>query len=91
MLLKKREEDRAIKAKQILSNTTKLILPFLDRLKGSRLTEQQVVLVDILYTNIAELTSPFANNFSTRLGRLTPAEIQVANLVKIGKRTGIEP
>jgi DNA-binding CsgD family transcriptional regulator len=33
------------------------------------------------------LTSPFANTFSTRLTRLTPSEIQIANLVKLGKRT----
>jgi PAS domain S-box-containing protein len=87
VLLKKREEDRNILAEQVFSNTSKLIEPFLDRLKECRLTEQQRVLVDIIQANISELTSPFANNFSTKLARLTPAEIQVANLVKLGKRT----
>ena len=51
------------------------------------MTEQQQALVEILRANISELTSPFANNFSAKLVRLTPAEIQVANLVKLGKRT----
>ena len=87
VVLKKREEDRTVLAEQVLSTTTSLIEPFLDRLQDSRLTEQQRVLVDILRANISELTSPFANNFSTKLVRLTPAEIQVANLVKLGKRT----
>ncbi len=87
VLLKNREGDRQILTDQVLANTTKLVEPFLDRLKECRLTEQQQELVDILRANINELTSPFANNFSSNLVRLTPAEIQVANLVKLGKRT----
>ncbi|EKD40276.1 MAG: transcriptional regulator, LuxR family [uncultured bacterium] len=87
VLLKKREEDREILAEQVLSNATKLVEPFFDRLNECRLTEQQQVLVDILRTNIKELTSPFASNFSSKLIRLTPVEIQVANLVKQGKRS----
>jgi PAS domain S-box-containing protein len=87
VVLKKREEDRMILADQVLANSTMLIDPFLDRLKECRLTEQQQVLVDILRANIKELTSPFTTNFSTKLVRLTPAEIQIANLVKLGKRT----
>jgi DNA-binding CsgD family transcriptional regulator len=44
-------------------------------------------LAGILQANLDELTAPFANTFSSKLVRLTPAEIQVANLVKLGKRT----
>jgi DNA-binding CsgD family transcriptional regulator len=87
VLLKKREEDRATLAEQVLSNTTRLVEPFFDRLNETQLTEQQQVLVDILRSNIKELTSPFASNFSSKLVRLTPAEIQVANMVKLGKRS----
>lgn len=87
VLLKKREEDREKLAEQVLSNVTKLVEPFFDRLCECRLTEQQKVLVEILRTNIKELTSPFASNFSTKMIRLTPVEIQVANMVKQGKRS----
>ena len=87
VLLKKREEDRSTLAEQVLANSTKLVEPFLDRLLESGLNEQQVALVEILRANIVELTSPFASGFSNKLIRLTPAEIQVANLVKLGKRT----
>lgn len=85
VLLKKRKEDRTQLAEQVLSNAGKLVDPYLDRLKECRLTEQQQVLVDILRANIKELTSPFTHNFSSKLIRLTPVEIQVANLVKLGK------
>lgn len=87
VLLKKREEDREILAEQVLSNTSKLVEPFFDRLSESQLTEQQRMLVDILRTNIKELTSPFASTYSSKLVRLTPAEMQVANMVKQGKRS----
>ncbi len=87
VLLKKREEDKKILGDQVLANTAHLINPFLDRLKDSGLTEAQQVLVEIIQANTDELTSPFANTFSTKLARLTPAEMQIANLVKLGKRT----
>lgn len=87
VVLKKREEDRMALADQVVSNTVKLVEPYLNRLKEGRLTEQQEILVDILRANISELTSPFANTFSTKLCRLTPVEIQVANLIKHGKGT----
>ncbi len=87
VLLKKREEDRVLLAEQVLANAAKLVDPFLDRLADSGLTPAQRVLVEILRANLAELTSPFAKGFSSKLIRLTPVEIQVANLVKQGKRT----
>lgn len=87
VLLTKREEDKMLLSEQVLSNCAKLVDPFLDRLLQSGLNEQQQVLVEILRTNILELTAPFANTFSSKMNRLTPVEIQVANLVKLGKRT----
>ncbi|WP_319586710.1 response regulator [uncultured Desulfobulbus sp.] len=87
VLLKKREEDRATLSEQVLANSTKLVEPFLDRLSESGLNEQQRALVEILRANIVELTSPFAAGFSSKLIRLTPTEMQIANLVKLGKRT----
>lgn len=87
VLLKKREEDKNTLTEQIVANTTKLVEPLLDRLNETGLTEHQKRLVDILRTNVQELTSPFATHFSSKYMRLTPAELQVANMVKQGKRS----
>lgn len=87
VLLNKREEDRVALSEQILANSAKLVDPYLERLLSSGLNEQQRMLVEILRVNIFELTVPFAHSISSKLSRLTPAEIQVANLVKLGKRT----
>lgn len=87
VLLKKREEDKNLLSEQIVSNASKLVEPLLDRLSETRLSEQQKTLMDLLRTNINELTTPFASHFSSKLVRLTPAELQVANMVKQGKRS----
>ncbi len=87
VFLKKREADRDIMTEQVRSDTTSMTEAILDRLKNSGLTTRQQMLVQILQANLDELTSPFANKFSNRPVRLTPSELQVANLVKLGKRT----
>jgi len=87
VLLKKREADREIMAEQVRSDTVSLTKAILERLKNSGLTTRQQMLVEILEANLNELTSPFANKFSHTPVRLTPSELQVANLVKLGKRT----
>ena len=85
VLLKKREKDQDILAKQMLLNVNELVDPFLERLKNHKLTERQRLLVDVIQTNIKELTSPFTSKYSSKMIQLTPTEIQVANLVKQGK------
>ncbi len=87
VVLKKLEEDRKILARQMASNAARLVEPFLDRLNECGLTKQQRDLVDILRANFKELTSPFAENFSNKLAKLTSAELQIANFVKLGKST----
>jgi PAS domain S-box-containing protein len=87
VLLKKREQDRAMLAEQVVANAGNLLEPFLERLHACRLNEQQQVLVDILQANLRELTAPFTGTFSSKMARLTPAELQVANLIKLGKRS----
>ena len=72
---------------QVLATAGNLLEPFLDRLQDCRLNEQQRVLVDILRANLKELTAPFASAFASKMARLTPAEMQVANLIKLGKRS----
>lgn len=87
VLLSKRERDRAKQEERIVNNVAELIEPFLCKLAESPLSREQQVYVDILKANISELTSSMAQNVAARFSRLTPAEVQIANLVKIGKRT----
>ena len=64
-----------------------LILPYLEKLKKSGLDERQRAYIDILASNLNDLISPFASSLSSGYLRLTPSEIQTADLVRQGKTT----
>lgn len=87
VLLQKRSESKKILEQQILDNVTDLIEPYLSKLKTLTLIADHQVLIDILETNIKEIISPFSRDLSLNFTKLTPAETQVANLIKHGKTT----
>ena len=71
--------------KKVLLNIKTLIEPYLVKLKQSELNDNQLTYVSIIEKNLAEIISPFADNLFSKYGRLTPSEIQIANLLKSGK------
>lgn len=87
VLLKKREKDKVELQRSVVKNLASLIDPYLAKLGRSALSDGQQLLLDILKTNLNELTSSFSSSFAARWVKFTPAEIQVANLIKIGKST----
>jgi DNA-binding CsgD family transcriptional regulator len=87
VLLKKRDEDKVELEDKILFNMKELIDPVLEKLEKSRLDERQKTLLGILGTNLNDIVSPFVQGVSIKNLRLTPTEIQVANLIKQGKST----
>jgi len=87
VLLKKREEDKDALEEKVIYNVKELIMPFLEKLKASRLDSRQLTLLDIMASNLDDIVAPFAKSLSTRYLNLTPAEMQIANMVKHGKTT----
>jgi len=87
VLLKKREQDREKLEQQIADTISDLIDPYLTKLENSGLTENQKNLLKILAFNLKEITSSFSHSFYAKFHKLTPAELQVANLVRLGKST----
>ena len=85
VLLKKREEDKIDLEEKVLSNVKRTIEPYLEKLQQSRLNERQKSYLEIVQKNLNNIISPFARNFSSIYYRLTPQEIQIADLVKQGK------
>ena len=87
VLLKHREEDKATLEEQVLANVKKLVLPYLEKLKGPRLDSSQRLHVEIIETHLNDIVSPFLRNLSSAYLSLTPREIEVATLVREGKTT----
>ena len=87
VLLKARDEDKAELEQRVLSNIKKGVEPYLERLKQSGLTNAQMTYLGILESNLKDIVAPFARELSSKYLGLTPTEIQVALLIKQGKRT----
>jgi PAS domain S-box-containing protein len=87
VLLKQREQDKGELEEKVLSNVKKLVLPYVRRLKNSRLDAEQAAYLGILQSNLEDIVSPFATRLSSSYLRLTPAEIEVANLIKEARDT----
>lgn len=87
VLLKKRDEDRLELEEKVLSNVKELVLPYLVKLKRTGLDQRQKTFASILESNIDDIISPFLRRMSSRYLGLTPAQIQVATLVRLGKTT----
>ena len=85
VLLKRRDEDKTELEEKVLSNIKELIIPYLEKLKKSGLDTRQNAYIEILQSNLNDIISPFSRRLSSKYLNLTPAEIQVANLVRYGR------
>ncbi|MEN6320118.1 MAG: PAS domain S-box protein [Syntrophaceae bacterium] len=87
VLLSQREKDKDELEEKVLANIKQLAIPYIEKLKKSRLKDKEVDYVNILESNLINIISPFSNKLSSKFLNLTPKEIQVANLIKEGKTT----
>ena len=87
VLMKRMEENKKELEENVSSNVKGLVAPYAEKLRKSGLDAKQMAHLNILESNLNDITSPFAHKFSSKYSRLTPAEIQIAHLVKDGKTT----
>lgn len=86
VLLKRREEDQKEYGINVLTNLKELVFPYLEKLENSRLNEVQSTYLGILKSHLEDISAPFMRSFSTEFVNLSPMELQVASLIKAGKR-----
>jgi DNA-binding CsgD family transcriptional regulator len=87
VLLEKRQEDKSQAEEKIMINIRELVKPYLEKLKNEGLNKSQKTYMDIIESNLEEIVSSFTVRLSSSHLNLTPTEIQVANLIKQGKRS----
>jgi PAS domain S-box-containing protein len=86
-LLRQRDEDRKEFEEAVLLNVKNLVFPYFEKLRGSHLENNQKTWLDILETQLKEITSTFTRKLTFQQMNLTPTEIRVAALVRDGKTT----
>jgi len=87
VIIKQVEEVKAEIQDKITFNITEFILPYLEKIKKTSLDEVQRTYLNSLEKNLNDITAPVLRGISTKYLKLTPSEIQIANLVKQGKNT----
>ncbi len=86
VLLQRAEKDKEKLSQDIVTNVQETILPYLEKLKNVRLPEEARAYIAVLESNLAEICSPLMRTLSRQHANISSMEIQVANLIKSGKR-----
>jgi len=87
VLLKQRENDKIEVEEKVLTNLNQLVIPYLGKIKRRSSDAKLKAYADILESNLNEIVSPFARSLSSKFLRLSPAELEVSNLVRQGRNT----
>ena len=85
ILLEKMKESNARVEETMYSNIKAFVTPYLENLKKLKSTEVQKTYIELIETNLSKVSSPLIH--SMLQFNLTPMEIEVANLVKVGRST----
>ena len=85
VLVRQHEDERSRFESQIRQNIQRLISPHLDALQRSGTSDAQTTRLLAIRANLEDLVSPSADAMNLMLSKLTPREIEVADLVRQGK------
>ena len=80
------EQEKQEIHKDITMNVEKVLMPILHAL-AQQLSPAQSNYVDILQTNLEDITSPFISQLSHSYHSMTPTEIAICNLIRNGMST----
>jgi PAS domain S-box-containing protein len=84
VLLKQMEIDKEEIGQVFQQNVDQLVLPFFSKLRENNPSFNQDSIIRSIESTLRQINSPFVNRMTTLYSKLTPAEIQVANLIKNG-------
>lgn len=87
VLLEKREQDKTVLEETVRANISDLVTPYFEKLRTADHQEEREAYLHILESNLKAVAEPFERKLSSKYLQLTPAEIEIANLIKQGKST----
>jgi PAS domain S-box-containing protein len=86
-LLEHREQESQRHLAGLHTTLEQLVLAHVETLKGTSLTADQRILVEVIEANLRNVAASFVRQLDSWKLELTPTEVQVADLVRLGKRT----
>jgi PAS domain S-box-containing protein len=86
-LVKMRDRDRKALEESMRYNIKQFAEPYLEKIKRTGLTESQKGYLEIVESTLKDVVSPLLRDLAVKYMKLTPTEIQIANLIKFGKTT----
>ncbi|MBU2538990.1 MAG: PAS domain S-box protein [Proteobacteria bacterium] len=87
LLLHQGAEARAEHERRIHDNLQRLVVPYLEKIQGRCKDQELELYLRVAIANLEKITSTFNLTLSSRLGGLTPRELEVAELIKQGRST----
>ncbi len=84
-LAEKRKQDLIDVETDVVANVREFILPYVEKLKASDLHPTLAVYVDIIETNLKEVTAPFISRRNPRFGGVSQQDLQIYQLLRQGK------
>ncbi|MFC2026442.1 helix-turn-helix transcriptional regulator [Chloroflexota bacterium] len=86
LVLARIEQEKQEIHRDIKMNVEKILMPILYAL-ALQLSPSQKKYVEMLQTNLEEITSPFISQLSLSYHSMTPTEIAICNMIRNGMRT----
>ena len=71
----------------VLTNINKMVIPFVEKLKKSEISEKQEAYINIIESNLNQVTSSFTGYPYAKFSNLTPTELQIVELIQQGQTT----
>lgn len=87
VLLRKMDREKAATEEKIAADLRDLVNPYLKKLGRKSANRETRALVTILENHLKAIVSPFCRQLTSPAINLTPAELNVANMVKSGQST----
>lgn len=85
VLLRRRDQEKLELENEIMTNVNKLVRPYLEKLEPIINIEKYKIILQAAIINLNEIVDPFTRGHLASIAKLTPAEMQVANFIKMGK------
>jgi PAS domain S-box-containing protein len=85
VLMEKNNADKKELQQNLLTNIEIQVLPFLDKIETSPLSDLQRACLGIIRSNLQEMAAPFSRKLISSLVKLTPAQVKIANFIRQGK------